>query len=69
MTRREIGGGIFCLALLIGLIETAYFGWNLLPQTPAEGAWDTCCAFVAGIGAGMYLWSLPKKPRTPKQGA
>lgn len=27
---------IFILALTFGTYETAYFGWNLLPGSPAE---------------------------------
>ena len=31
---------IFILALLFGLTETAYFGWNLTPQSDAEVVCD-----------------------------
>ncbi|WP_370601129.1 hypothetical protein [Pseudomonas nitroreducens] len=43
---------IFLLGLFFGLIETAYFGWNMTPQSDAE---MICDGIAIGISALAFL--------------
>lgn len=47
---------IFMLGLIFGLIETAYFGWNMTPQSDAE---VICDGIAIGISALAFL--APRK--------
>ena len=40
---------LFLLALLYGLFETAYFGWNLLPGSDAEILADGIVVLIVGM--------------------
>lgn len=43
---------VFAIGLLFGLAETAYFGWNFWPQSPAE---MICDGIALAICAIAYL--------------
>ena len=40
---------IFLLGAFFGLIETAYFGWNLTPQSSAEVICDGITAVIVSL--------------------
>lgn len=46
---KTIGIFILILALLINIIETAYFGFNLKPQSHQEEQWDSVCYLLLEI--------------------
>lgn len=57
------GIGLLVLAWVIGLAETAYFGYNLFPLTLPELLFDllSACIFVAGaslLGAALLIRSI-----------
>lgn len=51
---------IAALGLIFGLLQTAHFGWHLLPQTPAEVICD---------GLTLLLLALSLRRRQPRGGA
>ena len=40
---------IWLLALFFGTAETAYFGWNMLPQSPAEMICDGITVLLVAL--------------------
>jgi len=47
-----MNGTIFIFAIIFGLVETAYFGWNFTPQSDAE---MICDGITMAIGAMAFL--------------
>jgi hypothetical protein len=45
--------------LIISIIETKYFGWNLTPQSTAETICDMICFFFIMLGFLIFC-SKPK---------
>jgi hypothetical protein len=44
------------LALCVNFLETAYFGWNLHPQSPAEMTWD-----YISLAILICAWIVPRR--------
>lgn len=52
-----VGGSIF------SIIETWYFGWNLIPQSTAEVICDMICFFSIMLGFLIFCYK-PKNTKT-----
>lgn len=46
---------IMSTAVLYSIVETKFFGWNLLPQTPEELICDGIAICIASIGGATYF--------------
>lgn len=63
MKKKNIGKHIMIIAVIIGIIETAYFGFNLEPGSDIEFTWDVTVIviFCIGVAVNHYLNDKCKK--------
>ena len=54
--KKIIGRIIMTSAVLIGFIETAYFGFNLTPESDLELGLDIGVLVLFTIGVIVYKW-------------
>ena len=59
----KIGIRIIIIALLLSLIENAYFGWNVTPITTAEHWSDWILYGLMVIGAVIYFYGINLKTK------
>lgn len=55
MKKTKIGRNMVLLFIILGVIETWYFGWNEKPINETEALLDKICSFGISIGLGIYL--------------
>jgi hypothetical protein len=55
---------IYLIGFLFWLLETGYFGWNALPQSPAEVICDGIAALIVVVGL-VTRSAEGKSERTP----
>lgn len=53
--KKRLGKYIILFALGFAVLETAYFGHNITPKSPAELLFDIAALFIFLIGAFLYF--------------
>ena len=51
----KVGSLIFIGAIILNILETAYFGWNQTAMSRQEECWDVICQIFANLGFGLMI--------------
>ena len=51
----KVGSFIFIGAIILNILETAYFGWNQIAMSKQEEFWDVVCQLLANTGCGLMV--------------
>jgi uncharacterized membrane protein YidH (DUF202 family) len=51
----KVGSLIFIGAIILNILETAYFGWNQTAMSRQEECWDVVCQLLVNTGVGLMI--------------
>jgi hypothetical protein len=51
----KVGSLIFIGAIILNILETAYFGWNQTAMSRQEECWDVICQMFVNLGCGLMI--------------
>jgi heme/copper-type cytochrome/quinol oxidase subunit 4 len=63
----KIGITLIVLAVILNVLETAYFGFNMHAMSKNEERWDVYCKLLYNIGISLVIVTLLYKVYTHKE--